>query len=147
LHGPLYLPVKKLNDEIQKLGVILTNLNSKRILHTSNFPNDQLFIKSGLSHSSYKKSLIKEILPFDSLSTQRNLLIGEFTNKNLENSDNYFLIVNKDFNKSCNVKIVLSEDKEIYIFDKNLGKFDRIDMNNFINLNLLAGDGELLLLK
>jgi hypothetical protein len=147
LHGPLYLPVKKLNDEIQKLGVILTNLNSKRILHTSNFPNDQLFIRSGFSHYSNEKSLIKEILPFDSLSTQRNILIGEFTNKNLENSDNYFLIVNKDFNKSCNVKIVLSEDKEIYSFDKNLGKFDRIDMNNFINLNLLAGDGELLLLK
>lgn len=57
------------------------------------------------------------------------------------------LILNKDFNQNHNFKILFSEVYKIFKFNKNLGKFEKIDIKNFINLNLLAGDGKLLLLR
>ncbi|MGQ9845568.1 MAG: hypothetical protein ACUVQN_05095 [Caldisericia bacterium] len=147
LHGPLYVPIKKLNAEIKKLGGILMNLKSRRIIHTSDFPNNQLNISFGLSHQSNTESIVKDIISFDSLSTQKNFLIGEFSNENLEENYNYLLIVNKDYNQNCDLKILFSESKEIFKFNKNSGKFERIGFNNFINLSILAGDGELVLLR
>lgn len=147
LHGPLFVPIKKLNAEIKKLGGILMNLTSRRIIHTSDFPNNQLNISIGLTYRSNTESLVKDVLSFDSLTIQKNLLIGEFSNENLEENSNYLLIVNKDYNQNCDVKILFSEGKEIFKFNKNSGKFELIGFNNFINLNILAGDGELVLLR
>lgn len=143
LHGQLYAPVKKLNVEIQKLGGILLNLKSKRILHTSNFPNNQLYIKTGLTQIGDKNSIIKSVFPIDSSLDQCHLLIGEFTEDSLNGTSNYFLIVNKDFNRSIEVKIELSKQSNISRFDKTLGKFNKIGYNHLLNIKILAGDGEL----
>ncbi|MEJ2193768.1 MAG: hypothetical protein P8X73_02775, partial [Ignavibacteriaceae bacterium] len=46
LHGPLFLPVKRLNGNLQNLGKILMKLKSVKVLHTSDYPNNQNGISS-----------------------------------------------------------------------------------------------------
>lgn len=143
LRGPLYVPVKKLNAEIQKLGGKLLNLKSKRVLHTSNYPNNQLYIKTGLTNIGDEKSILKGVFPIDSTSKQSHILIGEFTEDSINGANNYFLIVNKDFNRSIEVRIELFEESEISRFDKIFGKFNKVCNNHSLNIKILAGDGEL----
>ena len=62
LHGPLFVPVQKLNENIQTLGKILTNLKSIEVIHTSDYPNKQKEITQSLFKSNQSNSLIKQII-------------------------------------------------------------------------------------
>jgi len=144
LHGPLFVPVKNLNENIQTLGKILTKLNSINILHTSDYPNSQKDIDQTIFKSNQFNSLIKDIVNNEEVNTDPKILIGIFEDKiNLNTNGRYFLIVNKDVENKVNVKISLNNPKQIFKFDKETGKKIYVTKSDIINANLLSGTGEL----
>jgi hypothetical protein len=144
LHGPLYVPVKKLNENIQTLGKILMNLNSLNLLHTSDYPNNQKDISQTIFKSDQPNNLIKDILDNEDANQDPKILIGVFEERNNPNTNNrYLLIVNKDVLNKVNVKILLNSSKQIFKFDKETGRRVFITKGNVIIENLLPGAGEL----
>ena len=61
LHGPLFRPVKKLNEEIQALGETLLNLECIQVIHSSDYPNNQKDITESLLKVKNTNTYIKNI--------------------------------------------------------------------------------------
>ena len=148
LHGPLYVPIKKLNEEIQVLGKTLSNLKSVDIIHNSDYPNKQKDIDTSILSKSRTSSIIKEILNDNETQVIPKLLIGIFENEsNADSSEKYLLIVNKDVDKNSIGNILLNNSFNIFKLDIVTGQKMFINHSNKININILAGSGELYFLK
>ena len=144
LHGPLFVPVQKLNENIQTLGKILLNLKTVEIIHSSDYPNNQKDISQSLFKSNQSSSIVKSIAKSDDTNTDSKLLLGVFeerTNNNIEGK--YLLIVNKDVNANSNITITLNSPYNIYKFDKETGEKMIINRNDNISSTISAGSGEL----
>ena len=148
LHGPLFIPVRKLNQNIQTLGKILLNLKSTEIIHTSGYPNKQKEIFRSLFKSNQSGNLIKEILNDGNANTDPNILIGVFEEINNASSDGkYLLIVNKDVLNTINVKIVLNSSKRFFELDKEKGNKINYTKSDLIRYNLPPGTGQLIYIE
>ena len=144
LYGPLFVPVQKLNENIQTLGKILTNLKSIEVIHTSDYPNKQKEITQSLLKNNQADNLIKEILNNDNSNSDPKLLIGIFEEKNNSASiGNYILIVNKDVTSSSQIIVSLNNKHSIFKFDKETGEKKFINTNENITSTISAGTGEL----
>ena len=148
LHGPLFVPVQKLNENIQTLGKILTNLKSVEVIHTSDYPNKQKEITQSLFKSNQADNLIKEILINNNANTDPKLLIGLFEEMNSPSSESkYLLIVNMDVKENSNFTLTLNNVYDVYKIDKESGKKEFIISDNKIKLNIQSGSGELLFIE
>ncbi len=144
LHGPLYVPVQKLNENIQTLGEILTKLKSIEVIHTSDYPNKQKEITQSLFKSNQSGNLIKKILYNDNANTDSKLLIGVFEEMNNASADGkYLLIVNKDAASSSQIIVSLNKMYRIFKFKKETGEKKFINTNENITSTISAGSGEL----
>jgi len=148
LYGPLFVPVQKLNENIQTLGKILTNLKSVEVIHTSDYPNKQKEITQSLFKSNQSNSLIKQITNNEQSNTDPKLLIGVFEEMNNTTAGGkYLLIVNKDVGKGSNITFALNSPYEIFKFDKENGESTLIASSDKISLQISPGSGELLYIK
>jgi hypothetical protein len=148
LHGPLFVPIKKLNQNIQSLGKVLTNLESVEIIHTSDYPNKQKDISKALFKKNQSNSIIKEILENEKSDTDSTILVGVFINKiDSTSSGKYLLIVNKDVRANSSSTILLNKNYNLFKFDNQTGDSSLIDYSDKITLKLSPGSGELYYLK
>lgn len=127
-----YSMLRRINNEILKLGKTLLDLESTGVYHSAPLP------RSGMDLS--KSSL------FQSLDG-KDVTIGEFVNP-MENGKRYFMIVNRDFTKGNKVVLSLKEKAAtIYEIDKNDGNpaaFQGYDReSSLMTLSLAPGDGRL----
>ncbi|HSP87827.1 MAG TPA: hypothetical protein VLN45_06820, partial [Ignavibacteriaceae bacterium] len=107
LHGPLFLPVKKLNEQVQTLGKILLNLKSIEVVHSSDYPNKQRDILESIIKINKTDSYIKSINNADELNSDPKVLVGILKERETnENKGTYLLIINKDVIRKVNVNIV-----------------------------------------
>ena len=144
LHGPLFVPVQKLNRNVQTLGKFLLNLKSIEIIHTSDYPNQQKEITQKVLKSNQSNSLIKQVINSDGANTDPKLLIGVFEEINNPSSEGkYLLIVNKDLTSSSKIIVSLSKMHSIFLFDKETGEKKFININENITSTILSGSGEL----
>lgn len=120
LHGSLFKPVQKLNENIQTLGKILMNFKSVEVFHTSDYPNKQKEISHSLFESNHFNGLIKQITNNDGSNTDTKLLIGIFEEMNKSSTiGKYLLIVNKDVTSGSNIRLKFNKSIKIYKFNKN----------------------------
>jgi hypothetical protein len=148
LYGPLFVPVQKLNENIQTLGKTLTNLKSIEVIHTSDYPNKQKEITQSLFKSNQSNSLIKQIVNTGESNTDPKLLIGVFEEMNYtESGGKYLLIVNKDVGRGSNITIALNSPYEIFKFDKENGESNLITSSDKISLQISPGSGKLIYIK
>lgn len=148
LHGPLFAPVQKLNENIQTLGKILTNLKSVEVIHTSDYPNKQKEITQSLFKNNQSDKLIKEILRNGEANTDSKLLIGVYEVINSTSSeDNFLLVVNKDVASSSKIVVTLNKEYRTFKFDKETGEKKLINTNDSISSTISAGSGELFYLE
>ena len=144
LHGPLYLPVKKLNEQIQALGKTLMNLECVEVIQTSDYPNNQKDISQTLFRTNQSNSLVKEILNNKEQITDSTILIGVFDNKiDTTAKGKYLMIVNKDVNVNSNCVLTLNDNHNIFKFDKDNGDNSFITKSNKLNIIISPGSGEL----
>lgn len=144
LYGPLFVPVQKLNENIQTLGKILTNLKSIEVIHTSDYPNKQKEITQSLFKSNQSNSLIKQITNNDNSNNDPKLLIGVFEKMNNTTSGGkYLLLVNKDVGKVSNITVALNSPYRIFKFDKETGEKKFINTTENISSTISAGSGAL----
>lgn len=148
LHGPLFVPVQELNQNIQMLGKILLNLKSTEIIHTSDYPNKQREIEKSILSKNVKSNLIDNIFERGTTEVNSKILVGAF--RNVDKSDsvaNYLLIVNKDVHSEANIEVTLIKYFNVFYIDKNSGEMKSMDSNNTINVDIQPGTGELFYLK
>jgi hypothetical protein len=145
LYGPLYLPVKNLNVQIQNLGAFLIDYKSVKVIHTTDFPNFQKHINIGFPDSLKKTFLIDSIL-YKGKNSQADLLIGFFEKGNNSN-EKVLLIVNKNFKENIKVDLKFKKNSSVRKLDKNSGKIEKVDTDNFCYINLEGGEGDLFLLS
>lgn len=145
LYGPLYLPVKNLNVQIQNLGAFLLDYKSVKVIHTTDFPNFQKHISIGFPDSLKKTFFIDSIL-YNGKNSQADLLIGFFEKGNNSN-EKVLLIVNKNFKENINVDLKFEKNSSVKKLDKNSGRIEKIDTDNFCYINLEGGEGDLFLLS
>jgi len=144
LHGPFFVPVKRLNEEIQTLGKTLLTLESIEIIHSSDYPNNQKDISQTLFKRNQSNSLIQEILNNGETNADPKILIGVFNKKNSSSSKGkYLLIVNKDVRANSNFTITLNNSYYIFKFAKETGDSSQIENKNTISLQISPGSGEL----
>ena len=144
LHGPLFLPVKKLNENLQNLGKILMKLKSVEVLHTSNFPNNQNGISSLIFNEQKPNVLIKNIKLANKENSDSKVLLGIFENNNsIKSSGKYLLIVNKDLKMETDITLAFNKNYNLYKFDKETGEKGFIKQGNKIVMGILPGSGEL----
>ena len=143
LHGTLFLPVKKLNNEIQILGKTLLNLECFEVIHSSDYPNAQEEMSESLLKVDEPNQLIKNINNIDKPGSDPKVLIGVLREKNSSEKGTYLLAVNKDVTKNANVAISLSNIFKIFRFDKNDGEKIFIKEADIVNGDILPGSGEL----
>lgn len=148
LHGPLFVPVQKLNENVQTLGKILTNLKTVEVIHTSDYPNKQKDMTRSLFKSNQDNSLIKQIVNTGESNIDPKLLIGVFEEKNNSASiGRYLLVVNKDVKENSNFTITLNNISKIYKIDKEAGKKIFIISTDKIEIDVHPGSGELLFIE
>jgi hypothetical protein len=144
LHGPLFVPVQKLNKNIQTLGKILTKLKSVEVIHTSDYPNKQKEITQSLFKSNQTNSFIKQITNNAESNTDPKLLIGVFEEINNPSSEGkYLMIVNKDVTSSSKIIVSLNKMHSIFKFNKETGEKKFINTNENISQTISPGSGEL----
>lgn len=148
LHGPLFVPVQKLNKNIQTLGKILLNLKTVEIIHTSDYPNNQKDISQTLFKYNQSSGLLKSIEKNDDANRDPKLLVGIFEEKSNNTSEGkYLLIVNKDVNVNSKITIILNTPYNIFKFDKETGEKMFIYRNDNISSTIYPGSGELFYLE
>ena len=148
LHGPLFVPVQKLNQNIQTLGKILANLKSVEVIHTSDYPNKQNEISQSFFKSNQRNSLIKQITNNYHANADPKLLIGVFEEiGNPLSGGKYLLVVNKNVRENLNLTITLNKPSNLYKFDKETGEKKFINTNENISQTISAGSGELFYFK
>lgn len=148
LHGKLFVPVQKLNENIQSLGKILANLKSVEVIHTSDYPNKQKEITQSLFRSNQDNSPIKQITNNYDSNIDPKLLIGVFEEMNNTSSDGkYLMIVNKDVKGNANFTLALTRVYDIYKINKESGEKEFKILDNKIELNVKPGVGELLFIE
>lgn len=148
LRGELFVPIKRLNEEVQTLGKILINLETIEVFHSSNYPNSQ----KDISHTIFKRnntsSIVNTIVNNSEVYSDPRILIGVFKNKKGEPlSRKYLLIVNKDVNAEANIKIQLNKSHKVFKFTKETGDFNLITYDENFNSRIAPGSGELYILK
>jgi len=143
LHGPLYVPVKKLNEEIQVLGKILLNLNCIKVIHSSDYPNDQYDISKSLLKVEDPNSLVTNIVNADKPGADPEILIGVLKGRELNDRGTYFFVVNKNVEKKTNINISLNNELEIFQINKVNGQKTFIKKGHIVNAFILPGSGEL----
>ncbi|MBK7630783.1 MAG: hypothetical protein IPJ23_08775 [Ignavibacteriales bacterium] len=148
LHGPLFVPIQKLNENIQTIGKILTHLKSVKVIHTSDYPNKQKEIAQSLFKNNLSNSLIKQITNNEESNIDPKLLIGVFEEmNNTASGGNYLMIVNKDVGKGSNITVALNSPYRIFKFDKDNGESILIASSDKISLQISPGSGELLYIR
>ncbi|MDH3267587.1 MAG: hypothetical protein OEM46_01915 [Ignavibacteria bacterium] len=148
LHGPLFVPVQELNQNVQKIGQILSKLKSVEVIHPSDYPNKQLNINESIFVKNKPNSVIKEITNNNDAEVLPKILIGVFSaDDGINTNEKYLLIVNKDVKSESNVKIRLDKIYSIYKFDADADKYSIISTNQFIDLIINPGDSELIFLE
>lgn len=146
LHGPLYLPVKNLNKQIQYIGKFLNNSNSLGIVHLNDFPNGQTNIKIGLNDSLKNLFYIDSVYYPDNFNSSQDLLIGFFNDKD-NHLNKQFLVVNKNFNKQLRAYIALSKNLSFKMLNKTNGILNELGKRKKIEIFLEPGDAELFILE
>jgi len=146
-HGEKYNDVKILNKEITMLGKTLLKLTPFAIYHndsdTNNiYPNGQKGINDELLNNNNNRSfdVIENIAGTDS----NYAMVGYFQHQITK--EEYFLIVNKDFNNSHEFTIKLKNNvRAIYEISKTTGSEVLFDSNSKLikNVFLRPGDGRL----
>jgi hypothetical protein len=148
MYGPLYLPVKKLNENVQEIGKILLNLKSIEVIHTSDYPNQQKRIEESVFEPGKTNTLIQKIENMDGSRSVPDLLIGVFSDDQKTNSNSkYLLVVNKNAQHSSEVEIYLTKFYDIYKFDYNKAEFSKMSNGTKLILKILPGSGEFILLR
>ena len=148
LHGPLYVSVRRLNEEVQVLGKTLINLESIEIIHSSNYPNSQKDISQTILDQNNASSLVQNVTNYSEVISDPRILIGVFANTKGESpSRKYLLIVNKDVNVNANVKIELNKLYNVFKFVKKPGAISKIASSKSFSLQLAPGSGELYFLE
>ncbi|MFZ1289662.1 MAG: hypothetical protein WAR79_06215 [Melioribacteraceae bacterium] len=144
LHGALYVPVKQLNKQIQTLGKTLLNLESREIIHSSDFPNNQMKISNSFIVNGKKKSFIKSIVNANDINLDPKVLVGILKKRIIsDENDFYLLVVNKDVTMTVNVRIIFQKSPNIFKYNKNDGTRLFIAKNDTLNTCILPGSGEL----
>lgn len=144
LHGPLFLPVKKLNAQIQALGKTLLNLEPIEVIHSSDYPNNQKDISESVFKLGEPHSFIQYISGASVLNSDPRILIGILKERKPNLSEGiYLLIVNKDVTTDTFVSILMPTELKIFKYNKITGMkiFER--QSNTISIYISAGSGEL----
>lgn len=142
LHGPLYLPVKNLNQQIQYIGKILNNSNSLGTVHLNDFPNGQTNLKIGFDDSLKNLFYIDSVYSTNNFNSSQDLLIGFFNDKN-NHLNKQFLVVNKNFNKQIKTKINFQRKLSIKKLNKVTEKLEEYNNIQSLEIEIAPGDGEL----
>ena len=144
LHGPLFVPVQRLNMQIQVLGKILSELESVDIIHTSDYPNKQRDIAQSLFKRNEPNSILKEIQVNEDVNADPKILIGVFEDKDdTSQIGRYLLVVNKDVTANSEFRINLNEQQKLYKFNKETGEKEFIANDDNISAIISPGSGEL----
>jgi len=147
LHGPLYSKVKMLNADIQSMGMILLNLKSIEVIHSSDYPNNQKNIAETIFKPNVSNGIVKNIINKYNNNKPLEILIGIYTDNKINPGIKYLLIVNKDVLYSSEIELVFNKTYNIYLFNKKESKFTKLSMDQNVKLGINAGSGELLRLK
>lgn len=147
-YGPLYLSVKKLNENVQQIGKILMKLESIEVIHTTSFPNQQKGIEGSIFQRHKPNALVQNIENKNRSGTTPNLLIGVFSNKE-NNSSNckYLLIVNKNVQQSSEIEFGLDKVYDVYRFNYDQNEFMETSESRTLSVNIPPGSGEIVLVK
>ena len=144
LHGPLFVPVQELNEQVQVLGKILNELESVEVIHTSDYPNKQKDIAPSIFKKEVSGKLVQEIQPIENTDSDSKILIGIFKEKNDTSlTRKYLLVVNKDILTSSEFQIKLDKDYKIYKFNKETGERNFFGTDQNILTTISPGSGEL----
>jgi hypothetical protein len=141
--------IKKINEELEALGPILIKLQSTGVYNTApavlrmdTMPKKLKVDARGVIHVS-PAALRTDILPKNLWVQTKddNLTLGLF-----EDSDTrYVMVVNRDITKSNIVRLDFKGTvNKLSRFDRQQGQWVEEPAKNTINLELKAGDGELL---
>ena len=144
LHGPLYLPVKRLNEQVQALGKTLLNLESVEVIHSSDYPNNQKDISESILNKERPDLFIKSIINADDLNSDPKVLVGILREKsNNDTTGVYLLVVNKDVDNVVKVNVLLQKESRIYKFNNDFGDKKFFNLSDTLEANILPGSGEL----
>lgn len=144
LHGPLYLPVKGLNEELQALGKTLLNLESVEVIHSSDYPNKQKNISGSILNADKPNLFIKSINNVNDINSVPKVLVGILEDRIIKGSaGSYLLVVNKDITNKVNIDIIMQNVLSIFEYDNNNGKRTFIKQSDTLNTNILPGSGKL----
>lgn len=147
-YGRNYLPVKKLNEQVQTLGKILNNLESEKVIHTSLYPSNQIGISKSILNNLPENAPIKGIIKNNDLDSDPKILIGVFYEKQSPPNDKkYLMVVNKDVRNQSSITIKFDRQYSVYEFDKNAGGKILKAQNHLIKILMLPGEGVLLSLE
>jgi hypothetical protein len=143
LHGPLFLPVEKLNSQIQALGKTLLNLDAVEVVHSSDYPNKQRDISESIL-SNIANKYIKNVINAENISSDPEVLVGILKARNSAGGNGtYLLVVNKNLTLDVNIDLILYNSMHIYKIDKANGERAFINESDTINTGILPGAGEL----
>ena len=129
----LYASIQNLNQEINKIGNILFNINSVGVHHSKTIDSKLQLPPDGI---------VKAV------SDNADILIGYF--KDAEQND-YFMLMNKNYNDSVIAKITLNgtaEDLQYFDVDKNQWQVvskENVLGESIFDVPLRPGDGRLFL--
>jgi hypothetical protein len=144
LHGPLFVPVKKLNAQVQILGDTLLNLKSIEVIHSSDYPNKQKDISESVLRLDKTHSFIRSIKTADGTNIDPKVLIGILKNREADkNEGTYLMVVNKNVTDKIFVDILLNDVSRIYIINKNTGESKFIYESDVLEVEIFSGSGEL----
>lgn len=148
LHGPLFVPIEKLNSQVQRLGQILMDQECVQVIHSSNYPNNQSGIEDTLFDKELSNGLIKRIVNDSDQSLDPKILIGIFKNRvdSLERG-RYLMFVNKDINIAADIILELDREYNIYRQNKNNEDKDFLIKSNNLNLLISPACGELIYIE
>ncbi len=128
----IYPSLQSINAEIDSLKDIMLSLKTKTVYHLNGKQRTRL---------NGTLDIVFEALP------QSNLIVGTFVDKN--KNDNYFMLMNKDYNDSVSVQMRMDyilDDLEVFNVDDNTWEnvfFSEDDTGTNFSVNLREGDGKL----
>ena len=130
----LYASIQQLNQEMNNLGDILINLESRGVYHSKTTSGEKLPVDG----------IVK------SVSEENDLIIGYFKDKN---ADDYFMLMNKDYSKNITSEVTLNyilDSLQYFNVDENKWEdllFENSNTGATISLPLKAGGGKLIKFK
>ncbi len=141
LYGKLFVNIKELNHTLSKLGKYLLDAKTIGIIHTSTYPNHQLYFSKEIWDEKIARVTIKKIVALE--GEDPDLILSFFRADSFNNNGFYLLVINKNLDKRTIVNISLNKKYNIQEFENSSGNLKFHSADDSLILNLLPGDGKL----